>query len=52
MDLAKDSSLSMAVAHPAGPSQVLQSLHSMQTSVAETRRLLEVILLTLAFTSS
>ena len=51
-DLADDSSASTAVANPAGPSQVLLSLHYVHTSVAEAKRFLEVILLTLAFTSS
>ena len=51
-DEAQDSSTLAAVAHQAGPSRVLQALHTAQTSFAEARQLIEVTLLNLAFTSS
>ena len=49
---AEDSSTSAAVAHPAGPSRVLQSLHSVQASFTEAKQLIEVTLPNLAFTLS
>ena len=52
VDWPEGSSVSAAAAHPAVPSRVLQSLHVAETSVAETKHLLEVILLPFAFTYS
>jgi DNA segregation ATPase FtsK/SpoIIIE-like protein len=47
-DLAKD--FSTSAPHPAGPSRMFQSLHSVQTSVTEANRVFEVTLPNLAFT--
>ena len=51
IDLAKGYSAS-APPHPAGPSRMFQSLHSVQTSVTEANRVFEVTLPNLAFTLS
>ena len=49
-DLAKD--FSTSAPHPAGPSRMFQSLHSVQTSVVEANRVFEVTLPNPAFTLS
>jgi hypothetical protein len=50
-DLAKGSSTS-ASPHPAGPSRMSQSLHSVQTSVTEAKQVFEVTLPSLVFIST
>jgi len=42
---------STSAPHPAGPSRMFQSLHAVQTSVADSQRVLEVTLTAIAFTS-